>query len=211
MAKDVKVFVQNYLHCVVTILGDKVLRPLRTQLHATKPNEILHFDFLYTGLSRDGKYQYLLFLKDDLRRYLWLVPKELKAAHATRLRFYKDKELSVTAEMAQAAEHNDHQLYVVSKILDARHNEQEVFRELLVAWRRFPVGEAPWEPYSVMAVDVLGMVTKFMESHDDYDTVRKLRSIREFSWGNVMRFKDETSVDIICRRFSCNFLRERRI
>jgi Integrase zinc binding domain len=74
MAKDVKVFVQNCLHCVATIPGDKVPRPLGTQLHATKPNEILHFDFLYIMLSRDGKYQYLLLLKDDLSGYLWLVP-----------------------------------------------------------------------------------------------------------------------------------------
>jgi hypothetical protein len=51
-----------------------------------------------------------------------LLTKELKAEHATRLRFYKDKELRVTAELAQAAEHNDHQLYVVWKILDARFN-----------------------------------------------------------------------------------------
>jgi hypothetical protein len=56
MAKDVKVFVQNCLHCVATIPGDKVPRPLGTLLHETKPNEILHFDFLYIGLSRDGKY-----------------------------------------------------------------------------------------------------------------------------------------------------------
>jgi hypothetical protein len=55
-----------------------------------------------------------------------LLTKELKAAHATRSRFYKDKELNVTAELAQAAEHNDHQLYVVSKILDARCYEQEM-------------------------------------------------------------------------------------
>jgi hypothetical protein len=33
---------------------------------------------------------------------------KLKATQATRLRFYKDKELNVTAELAQAAEHNDH-------------------------------------------------------------------------------------------------------
>jgi ribosomal protein S17 len=70
-----------------------------------------------------------------------LLTKELKAAHATRLRFYKDKDLNVTAELAQAAEHNYHQLYVVSKIFDAHYNEQEVFHELLVAWRGFPVGE----------------------------------------------------------------------
>jgi Integrase zinc binding domain len=74
MTKDVKVFVQNCLHSVATILGDKAPRPLGTQLHATKPNEILHFDFLYIGLSRDGKHQYLLLLKDDLSGYLRLVP-----------------------------------------------------------------------------------------------------------------------------------------
>jgi IS30 family transposase len=83
MAKDVKVFVQNCLHCVATIPGDKEPRPLGTQLHATKPNEILHFYFLYIGLSRDGKYQYLLLLKDDLSGYQWLVPCRAADAAAT--------------------------------------------------------------------------------------------------------------------------------
>jgi hypothetical protein len=66
-------FVQNCLHCVATITGEKVPRPLGTQLHATKPNEILHFDFLFIGLSRDGKYQYLLLLKNELSGHLWLL------------------------------------------------------------------------------------------------------------------------------------------
>jgi hypothetical protein len=83
MAKDFKVFEQNCLHCVATIPGDKVPRPLGTQLHSTKPNEILHFDFHYIGLSRDGKYQYLLLLKDDLSGYLWLVPCRTADAAAT--------------------------------------------------------------------------------------------------------------------------------
>jgi hypothetical protein len=106
-----------------------------------------------------------------------LLTKELKAAHATRLRFYKDKELNVTAELAQAAVHKDHQLYVVSKILNARYNEQKMFNELFVAWRGFPVGKATWEPYSVMAVDVPDKVAKFMESHEDVDAVREMRSL----------------------------------
>jgi Integrase zinc binding domain len=59
MAEHFKVFVQNCLHCVATVPGDKVPRPMDTQLHATKRNEILHFDFLYIGVSRDGKYQLL--------------------------------------------------------------------------------------------------------------------------------------------------------
>jgi hypothetical protein len=116
-----------------------------------------------------------------------LLTKELKAAHATRLRFYEDKELNVTDELSQAAEHIDHQLYVVSQILDARYNKQEMFHGLFVAWRGFPVGKATWEPYSVMDVDVPGMVAKFLESHEDIDTVRIMRSFRELSCGSVMR------------------------
>jgi hypothetical protein len=52
-----------------------------------------------------------------------------------------------------------------------------VFNELLVAWRGFPVGEATWELYSVMAVDVPGMVADIMESHEDIDAVREMRSL----------------------------------
>jgi hypothetical protein len=110
-----------------------------------------------------------------------LLTKELKAAYATRFRFYKDKELNFTAELAQASENNDHQLYVVSKILDARYNEQKMFHELLVAWRGFPVEEVTCKPHSVMGVDVSDMVAQSMESHEDIDAVREMRSLSEFS------------------------------
>jgi hypothetical protein len=93
------------------------------------------------------------------------------------LRFYYDKELSVIAELAQAADHSDHQLYVVSMILGARYNEQDMFHELFLARRDFPVGEATREPCSVMAVDVLEMVTKFTDSHDVPDMVSNMRSL----------------------------------
>jgi hypothetical protein len=83
MAKNIKVFVQNCLHCVATIPGDKVSRPLGTQLHATRPNEILHFDFLCIELSRDGLYQYILLLNDDQNSYLWLAPCRIADATAT--------------------------------------------------------------------------------------------------------------------------------
>jgi hypothetical protein len=59
-----------------------------------------------------------------------LLTKELKAAHATSLRFYQDKELNVTVELAQAAKHNDHELYVLSKKLYTRYNERDMFDEL---------------------------------------------------------------------------------
>jgi hypothetical protein len=106
-----------------------------------------------------------------------MLTKELKAAHATRLGFYKDKKLNVTAELVQAAEHNDHQLYIVSKKVDSRYSEQEMFYELLVAWRGFHVGEATWKPFSNMAVGVPVMVPKFMESHENIDAVLEFRSL----------------------------------
>jgi hypothetical protein len=65
----------------------------------------------------------------------------------------------------------------VSKILDAPCHEQEMFHELLVAWRELLVGEANWEPYSVMALNVTDMVAQFMESHEDIDAVREMRSL----------------------------------
>jgi hypothetical protein len=74
-----------------------------------------------------------------------LLTKELKAAHATRLRYYWENKLNVTAELSQAAEHKDHVLYVVSKILDARYNEHEMIHELLVAWRGVPVEKDTWK------------------------------------------------------------------
>jgi hypothetical protein len=65
----------------------------------------------------------------------------------------------------------------VSKILDARYNEQAMFHELLVAWRDSSVGGDTWEPYTVITVDVADMVATFMESHEDIDAVREMRSV----------------------------------
>jgi hypothetical protein len=88
-----------------------------------------------------------------------------------------------------------------------------MFHELLVAWRGFPVGEATWEPYSVMAVDVPDMVAKFMESHEDVDTVRCVSCdlFESSHWEVLCAAKDETSVDIMRRRLCCNFLRKSRL
>jgi hypothetical protein len=83
MAKDVKVFVHNCFHCAETVPGDKVFSPLGTQLHATKPKQVLHFDYLYIWLSRDWTYRYLQLLKDDLSGYLWIMPCRIADTAAT--------------------------------------------------------------------------------------------------------------------------------
>jgi RNase H-like domain found in reverse transcriptase len=50
---------------------------------AVNKYEIMHFDFLYIGLSRNGKCQYVLLFKDDLSGYLCLVPCRTADAAAT--------------------------------------------------------------------------------------------------------------------------------
>ncbi len=54
---DVLAFVSSCLLCVISKSSNKVPRPLSTTLHATKPNEIIHFDYLFLGESNgDNKY-----------------------------------------------------------------------------------------------------------------------------------------------------------
>jgi hypothetical protein len=74
-----------------------------------------------------------------------------------------------------------------------------MFHELLVAWRGFSVGEATWEPYSVMAVEVPEMVVMFMESHDDKDMVSQKKSVLVFSCGKVEYDKQASAtIDARC-------------
>ena len=70
---DVRSFVSSCLLCVLSKSGNKVPRPLSTTLHATKPNEIIHFDYLFLGEGEDDK-KYVLVVKDDLSGYCWLEP-----------------------------------------------------------------------------------------------------------------------------------------
>lgn len=63
------------MHCISTKPGTIVPRPLGSALHATKPNELFHFDFCYMMEASDDK-KYELILKDDFSGYVRLVPAE---------------------------------------------------------------------------------------------------------------------------------------
>jgi hypothetical protein len=64
MANDVKYFVSRCLHCAST--QGTLKRPYGEALHASKPNEILHWDFLSLPAG------YLLVMKDDASKYVLL-------------------------------------------------------------------------------------------------------------------------------------------
>lgn len=66
-------FVKSCLHCLCTSSGKSIPRPFGHAIHATKPNEVIHFDYCYLGKSNIGPV-YVLIVKDDLSSYTWLFP-----------------------------------------------------------------------------------------------------------------------------------------
>lgn len=71
--EDVRNFVSACLLCMLAKSGNKVPRPLSTTVHGTKPNQVIHFDYLFLGQS-DTDNKYALVVKDDLSGYVWLDP-----------------------------------------------------------------------------------------------------------------------------------------
>ncbi|POM64292.1 Hypothetical protein PHPALM_20207 [Phytophthora palmivora] len=58
----------------LTTRDGRVPRPYGPALHATKPNEVLHFDYLTLPEDEDTHNKYVLVLKDDLSGYVELFP-----------------------------------------------------------------------------------------------------------------------------------------
>ncbi|KAH9137013.1 hypothetical protein AeRB84_018060 [Aphanomyces euteiches] len=64
LIKDVKLFCSQCFHCQKLASGTMVPVPLGSEIHASRPNEVLHFDFFYMGPSDTGD-MYVCILKDD--------------------------------------------------------------------------------------------------------------------------------------------------
>jgi len=73
LQKDVDSFVHSCIHCLSSVPGKIVPRPLGHALHAVLPNKLLHFDFCYMG-DGEEEFKYTLILKDDHSGYVRLVP-----------------------------------------------------------------------------------------------------------------------------------------
>ncbi|POM61080.1 putative retroelement, partial [Phytophthora palmivora] len=73
LAKDVQTFVSRCIHCLSTRGGTEP-RPFGPALHATKPNEVLHFDYLSMPEDEDTQNKYILVIKDDFSGFVELIP-----------------------------------------------------------------------------------------------------------------------------------------
>ena len=77
LAEDVGKLVANCLHCLPTQGGQRIPRPLGTQIHGQKPNQVLHFDYVYIYPVKNGashSHQWIFVVRDDFTGMVMLEP-----------------------------------------------------------------------------------------------------------------------------------------
>lgn len=71
--EDVDIFFSSCIHCLSTKEEGKVPRPYGPALVGTKPNELVHFDYIELGQSSTDE-KYVLMVHDDHSCYSWFYP-----------------------------------------------------------------------------------------------------------------------------------------
>ncbi|KAE9282551.1 hypothetical protein PR003_g27380 [Phytophthora rubi] len=123
LGADVAAFVNGCLHCMTTASG-RIPRPFGETLVATKPNELLHFDYL-TMVEGEGGLKYVLVLKDGMSGYVELVAR-LQATADTAYRALIDwfKRFGVVHQWAsdQGAHFRNQIIEQLQRALGAHHH-----------------------------------------------------------------------------------------
>ena len=110
-----------------------------------------------TGPSRrsrpcwTGPYRVIECLSDWEFVIQHLVSGEKHSAHSSRLKYYCDKDLNVTADLKYQITH-DEMRYRISRFIGHRISDGAF--ELHTVWEGFDVEDASWEPLQVLLEDV---------------------------------------------------------
>ncbi|POM66566.1 Hypothetical protein PHPALM_17552 [Phytophthora palmivora] len=148
MKSDMEVFVSRCLHCASALGGPPQSRVLGEVMHADSQNELIHWDYLFIEESTTGVV-YVLFIKDDASKYVWLLPCK-----------------SVDAEATEG--------HVVGTQLEARYNTKKKPYEIKVHWRCLDTIENSWEPVDVLLQDVPVAVKAFARKKHSKKAVKAL-------------------------------------
>jgi hypothetical protein len=118
---------------------------------------------------------------DTLSNYVYkvrsIINDEEKAVHVRRLRFYENKYLTITEEMA-AQIIRDTRGFEVDKILDARWNDIQAEYELKCRWWGFDSEDDSWETYTSIIETCPDKVDRFLLTADDEPVIKALRNKR---------------------------------
>lgn len=92
-----------------------------------------------------------------------IITKKNHTVHASRLKFYMDNSLNITAEIK---DHITRQgfTYPIEKLTDMRWNTTAKIWEILVTWKGFELAEASWEPVDTLIKDVPELTKIFIQT-----------------------------------------------
>ena len=76
MEKDIRDICSSCLHCLPTRKGHRIPPPLGEACHGIRPNQVLHFDYMYIcpKLENSINYQWLFIIRDDFSGLVSLKP-----------------------------------------------------------------------------------------------------------------------------------------
>lgn len=140
MRKDVEEFLKTCLACLANQGKGVTPRPFGHALHATKPNELLHMDYLYIGPGENDA-KYILILKDD-------------ASGAVRLIVCKAADALTTAEslVQYFADFGVTLTWVSDRGSHFKNSVIEILNKKLHVHHHFTTAYSPWENGSVETI-----------------------------------------------------------
>jgi Chromo (CHRromatin Organisation MOdifier) domain len=118
-------------------------------------------------------------LSDQVFEVEDLLNGSVRTVHATRLRFYHDSSLDITADILAHVAHHNHG-YDVRAITDLRYNPEAKEFLMLVSWLGFEVDDATWEPLHMLAEDVPDCVHEFLSSFHDQELAARAKAAISF-------------------------------
>ncbi|KAH9150968.1 hypothetical protein AeRB84_006310 [Aphanomyces euteiches] len=120
---NVKAFIQGCLHCLC-IDGEIVPRPWGSALHAQRPNELIHFDWLQLPIAENG-WQYVLVVKDDMSGFCRLFPSRSATAEATAdalMEWFTTHGTVLTWVYDDGSHFKNEVVHKIKKLLGAHHH-----------------------------------------------------------------------------------------
>ena len=128
-----------------------------------------------TGPSRrsrpclTGPYKVLKCLSDWEYQIQHIVSDQRFFAHASRLKYYCDKDLNVTADLKHQVTH-DEMRYKVRKFRN--HMREQGDYKFLTEWLGFDPEDASWEPVVTLLEDVPDMCRDYIDQIPDSDPLK---------------------------------------
>jgi hypothetical protein len=120
-----------------------------------------------------GPFQVVDTISDQVFRIEHLTSKKQSIVHASRLKFYHDRSLNVTAELEEHVETQGF-LYDIKSIDDFRWNPTVKRWEFNVLWSGFEESEATWEPFLTLLKDIPEQLQIFLSNTDKKQERKKL-------------------------------------